>query len=93
MSKEIKKVEIEETEEVETNVEMVPEEGIATKTKGWFKRNGKKIVAGAAVIAGLGLAFVLGKRQTEEESNEDDDGELDAIDVDYEEVNDKSEEV
>lgn len=57
MSENIKNVEVEEVEEImeETN------EGFLTKVGGFMKKNGKKIAVGAAFIAGIGVAYSLGK--------------------------------
>lgn len=57
MSERIKDVEVEEVEETMEETK----EGFMTKTKGFVKRNGKKIAVGAAIVVGLGVAYVLKK--------------------------------
>lgn len=57
MSERIKDVEVEEVEETMEETK----EGFMTKTKGFMKRNGKKIAVGAAIVVGLGVAYVLKK--------------------------------
>lgn len=71
--------EVEETEETKRN--------ILSKPIGWVKRNGKKIVTGVAVGAGLVLAYGLGKKSAGD-SDEliDEDAEDDSIDVDFTEI-------
>lgn len=55
------------SEQVKMNYETVEEtteetkEGVLSKIGGFTKRNGKKIATGVAVIAGLGVAYYLGK--------------------------------
>lgn len=57
MSERIKDAEVEEVEETMEETK----EGFMTKTKGFMKRNGKKIAVGAAIVVGLGVAYVLKK--------------------------------
>lgn len=57
MSERIKDVEVEEVEETMEETK----EGFLTKTKGFMKRNGKKIAVGAAIVVGIGVAYVLKK--------------------------------
>lgn len=57
MSERIKDVEVEEVEETMEETK----EGFMTKTKGFMKRNSKKIAVGAAIVVGLGVAYVLKK--------------------------------
>lgn len=57
MSEVIKNVEVEEVEETMEETK----EGFLTKIGGFTKKNGKKIAAGAVVIAGIVVAYKLGK--------------------------------
>lgn len=57
MSEVIKNLEVDEVEETMEETK----EGFLSKTKGFMKKNGKKIAAGAAVIIGIGVAYKLGK--------------------------------
>ena len=65
--------EVTETVEVENETK----EKFLPKALGWVKRNGKKVVTGVAVTAGLGLAYALGKKSggsddyMDEESDDD----------------------
>lgn len=77
MSEENKKNEVieEVTETVE--VEKETKEKFLPKAFGWVKRNGKKVVTGIAVTAGLGLAYALGKKSggSDDYMDEDSDDE------------------
>lgn len=86
MSKEIEKVDIEEA----TEVEEVETEKFGTKAKGWFKRNGKKIVAGAATLGVAGLAFVLGKKYSGDSDSEED---FDDLETEFNDTDDEVETV
>lgn len=74
---------IEEVETIEETTET--KEGFLTKAKGFVKKNGKKIAVGAVGIVGLGLAYAIGKKSSEETEIseeiecEDDDPELESI--------------
>lgn len=74
---------IEEVETIEETTET--KEGFLTKAKGFVKKNGKKIAVGAVGIVGLGLAYAMGKKSSneteisEEIECEDDDPELESI--------------
>ena len=71
--------EVEETEETKRNA--------LSKPIGWIKRNGKKIVTGAAVGAGLVLAYGLGKKSAGGSDDSVDEGTDDnAVDVDFTEI-------
>lgn len=75
-------------EEVET-VEEIPEtkEGFLTKAKSFVKRNGKKIAIGAISIVGLGLAYGMGKKSSEEtEDSYEEDANSDPVDIVFTEV-------
>ena len=67
---EIKNVNIEEIEEVEETEMATESEGFMSKVKGGFKKHGKKIALGAVALAGLGIAFCLGKKSGDEEDEE-----------------------
>lgn len=56
MSKEIENVNVEEVEATEEI-----KEGFKTKASRFLKKNGKKIVAGVAIVGGIGLIYALGK--------------------------------
>lgn len=75
MSKEIKNEVIEEVETVEETMET--KEGFLTRAKGWVKRNGKKVALGAVSIAGIGLAYALGKRSSADSEDFDIEAEID----------------
>lgn len=75
MSKEIKNEVIEEVETVEETTET--KEGFLTRAKGWVKRNGKKVALGAVSIAGIGLAYALGKRSSVDSEDFDIEAEID----------------
>lgn len=77
-----KKNEVIEVEEIEETTET--KEGFLTKAKGFVKKNGKKIAVGAVTIVGLGLAYGLGKKSSEETAEPEDEIEYD--DVVFEEV-------
>lgn len=55
------------SEQIKMNVEEVEEtmeetkEGVLSKVGGFMKKNGKKIAVGAAFVAGIGVAYTLGK--------------------------------
>ena len=59
MSKEIENVNVEEVDAAEEI-----KEGFKTKASRFLKKNGKKIVAGVAVIGGIGLIYALGKNSS-----------------------------
>lgn len=77
-----KKNEVVEVEAIEETTET--KEGFLTKAKGFVKKNGKKIAVGAVTIVGLGLAYGLGKKSSEE--TEESDEEIDYDDVEFEEL-------
>lgn len=66
-------------EEVET-VEEITEtkEGFLTKAKSFVKRNGKKIAIGAVGIVGLGLAYTMGKKSSDETEDHYDEENIDS---------------
>lgn len=66
MSEIIKNMEVDEVEET---MEETCEENLS-KTEGFMKKNGKKIAAGAAIIIGFGVAYVLGKNSVKAVSPE-----------------------
>lgn len=68
-------------EKVEVVNEVIEEtkRNALSKPIGWIKRNGKKIVTGVAVGAGLVLAYGLGKKSA---GGSDDD----TVDVDFTEI-------
>lgn len=62
-----KTIENEEIEEVEImEEECVQKEGLGSKIKAGFKKHGKKIVAGAALLACGIVGYALGKKSNEE---------------------------
>lgn len=80
MNEKIKNEVIEEVETVEETTE--PKEGFLTKAKGFVKRNGKKIAIGAVSVVGLGVAYALGKKSSEEsEVFDDEDTYGDSIEI------------
>lgn len=83
MNENMKNEVIEEVNEVEEIEET--KEGFLTKAKGFVKRNGKKIAIGAVGIVGLGLAYGLGKKSSED-SDEDEIEEDCFEDNDFEEI-------
>lgn len=71
--------EVEETEETKRNA--------LSKPIGWIKRNGKKIVTGVAVGAGLVLAYGLGKKSAGgSDDSVDEETDDNAVDVDFTEI-------
>ena len=71
--------EVEETEE--------PQRPALSKPVGWSKRNGKKIVTGVAVGAGLVLAYGLGKKSAGgSDDSVDEETDDDTVDVDFTEI-------
>lgn len=69
-----KTIENEEIEEVEVmEEEYVLEEGLGSKIKAGFKKHGKKIVAGAALLTCGIIGYVLGKKSNEEYDYDSDD--------------------
>lgn len=84
MSKEIKNTEIEEGVDIDfIDVEEV-ETGFISKVKSVIKKNGKKIVAGAAIGVGMIAAYNLGKRSGNISDIIDDN--IDEIDTLVEEI-------
>ena len=69
MNEEKKVFEDEEDTEVET--EETEREGVLTKAGKFVKRNWKRAVTGVAVVAGLGVAYALGKNSSGEDSDEE----------------------
>ena len=69
MNEEKKVFEDEEDAEVET--EETEREGVLTKAGKFVKRNWKRAVTGVAVVAGLGVAYALGKNSSSEDSDEE----------------------
>lgn len=74
---------IEEGETIEETTET--KEGFLTKAKGFVKRNGKKIAVGAVGIVGLGLAYAMGKKSSEETEDhyDEEDTDSDTNDVEF----------
>lgn len=71
--------EVEETEETKRNA--------LSKPIGWIKRNGKKIVTGVAVGAGLVLAYGLGKKSAGgSDDSIDEETDDNTVDVDFTEI-------
>lgn len=90
MKEEIKNEVIEEGETVEETTET--KEGFLTKAKGWVKRNGKKVALGAVGIVGLGLAYTLGKKSSEDSVDFDIETEVDeSIEDDHDNIADGNE--
>lgn len=58
-------------EEIEDETEETEREGVLTKAGKFVKRNWKRAVTGVAVVAGLGVAYALGKNSSGEDSNEE----------------------
>lgn len=77
-------------EEVTETVEGEKEtkEKFLPKAFGWVKRNGKKVVTGVAVTAGLGLAYALGKKSGDSDDFMDEDSD-DEPAVMFEDVTDE----
>ena len=71
MNEEKKVVEVEEVTEVEAETEETEREGVLTKAGKFVKRNWKRAVTGVAVVAGLGVAYALGKNSSGEDSDEE----------------------
>ena len=89
MSEENKKNEV--IEEVTETVEVEKETKgkFLPKAFGWVKRNGKKVVTGVAVTAGLGLAYALGKKSGSSDDYMDEDSD-DEPAVMFEDVTDEA---
>lgn len=58
-------------EEIEGETEETEREGVLTKAGKFVKRNWKRAVTGVAVVAGLGVAYALGKNSSGEDSDEE----------------------
>lgn len=58
-------------EEIEVEDEETEREGVLTKAGKFVKRNWKRAVTGVAVVAGLGVAYALGKNSSGEDSDEE----------------------
>ena len=58
-------------EEIEVEAEETEREGVLTKAGKFVKRNWKRAVTGVAVVAGLGVAYALGKNSSGEDSDEE----------------------
>lgn len=58
-------------EEIEVEAEETEREGVLAKAGKFVKRNWKRAVTGVAVVAGLGVAYALGKNSSGEDSDEE----------------------
>ena len=61
----------EDEEDTEVKTEETEREGVLTKAGKFVKRNWKRAVTGVAVVAGLGVAYALGKNSSGEDSDEE----------------------
>lgn len=80
MSNKINEVNVEEAIEMK-EVEATASEKFLDKAKGFIKKHGKKIAAGAAIIGGVLVAYAAGKNSVD---GEDEDEDIDGIDYEIE---------
>ena len=75
---------------LEAEEEMREKEGLMSRLKNFGKSHGKKVAIGAAIIGGIWLGYLNGRKSTDEyieiESSNDDDVEV-TIDIDEEDEN------
>ena len=80
MNKNINEVNVEEAIVVNEVEEVAPEK-ITDKVKGFIKKHGKKIAAGAAIVGGILVAYAAGRNSGDEDEFDGDNE--DVVETDF----------